>query len=376
MRVGFNARYLTSPNRRGFNRYTAELVRALALLPDVEIVLFSDAPVHEAHHLHDLAGVRTVVQKEKRQWQWQHRELGPALARENIDVFHAPAHWGLPWHSKIPAVATIHDLADRELPQYFADSSMRDRLRHRAEEWLVVRRAARIITVSEYSAASIARHLGVPRERIAVTVEGAAPAFHPGAAGDAAGVLAQLPVQQPFFACVGGFDARKNLIVLVEAVAQLEPALRPHFVLVGAPGPAAHALMASAGELGVRQHFHLAGTLNDRDLAGMLSAAVAVVTPSTLEGFGLPVVEAMHVGTPAIVSSAGSLPEIAGDAALICDPEDRSCFAASLRRLIDEPGTRAELARKATERATGFTWKRAAEQTYAVYEDVLQKRNK
>ena len=374
MKIGINARYLSSPSRRGFNRYTAELVRALGAHDRVEVLLFSDAPIHEGHGLNSLPRVRAVIQPEKRQWQWQHRELGPALVREGVDVFHAPAHWGLPWHSKVPAVATIHDLADRELPQHFADAPLRDKLRHRAEEWLVVRRAARIITVSDYSARSIAKHLDVPAERIAVTVEGAAPAFNAGAAERADETIKAHGIHRPFYACVGGFDARKNLIVLVEAIARLPREQRPPIVLVGAPGPAAHQLMARAAELGVRDAFKLAGTLSDDELAALLSAAVSVVVPSTLEGFGLPVVEAMHVGTPAIVSDAGSLPEIAGDAAVVCPAENPDAFAAALRKLIDEPAVRSDLAAKARLRAAGFTWQRCAEQTLAVYDGVARKR--
>jgi glycosyltransferase involved in cell wall biosynthesis len=370
VKIGINARYLSSPSRRGFNRYTAELVRALAAHQQHEILLFSDKPIHEGHALGALGNVRAVIQPEKRQWQWQHRELGPSLVREGVDVFHAPAHWGLPWHSKVPAVATIHDLADREVPQHFADAPLKDKLRHRAEEWLVVRRAARIITVSEYSARSIAKHLDVKRERIAVTVEGAAPAFNADARQRADETIAAHGIHRPFYACVGGFDARKNLVVLVEAVARLPRELRPPIVLVGAPGPAAHKLMSRAAELGVRDVFKLAGILTDDELAAILSAAVSVVTPSTLEGFGLPVVEAMHVGTPAIVSDAGSLPEIAGEAAIVCPAEDPDAFAAALRRLIDEPALRDSLAAKASARAAGFTWARCAEQTLAVYASV------
>jgi len=368
MRIGINARLLASPDQRGFNRYTAELVRALAKR-GVEIVLFSDRPINAVHRLE---GLRAVVHPGKRQWRWQHRWLGGALERENIDLFHAPAHWGFPWRSKIPMVATIHDLASRELPHLFAGAPLRDRLRHGLEERLVVRKARRIITVSEFSADSIVRHLKVPREKITVTVEGAAPAFTTTAGERSAALVAFHRLRLPFFACVGGFDARKNLVVLVEALARLPESERFQIALIGSPGPAAHALLARASALGVRDWLHLAGSLPDAEVAALLCAAAAVVVPSTMEGFGLPVVEAMHVGTPAIVSSAGSLPEIAGNAALVCRPDHPDDFAEAMTKLARNPDLRRSLADRALARAPLFTWEIAAQQTMDVYESVIR----
>ncbi len=365
VRIGLNARLLASDDRRGFNRYAAELSRALQASGRADVVLFSDAPIHPSHQLRHL---ETVVAPVRPQWRWQHAWLPKALRAARIDCFHAPAHWGIPWRSHCPVVATIHDLAGRERRRDFASASLRARLRHGLEERLVRARAARIITVSSYSAASIARHFRLPNGRVAVTVEGAADAF----------VRARLapssaPAPEPYFVVVGGFDPRKNLGLIVHALAALPPEERVSVRFVGGRSGEAERLAQTARAAGVEAWTPLLGRLSDEELVEQLARAVALLMPSYLEGFGLPVVEAMHAGTPCVVSSAGALPEIAGDAALIIPVDDHHSLAAAMRRLVTEPGLRAALAARARARAAQFTWERAAEQTLVVYEDVIKR---
>jgi glycosyltransferase involved in cell wall biosynthesis len=331
----------------------------------VEPVLFSDAPIHERHAL---AGVASVVATVQPQWRWQHRWLPAALRRERIDVFHAPAHWGVPWKSPCPVVATIHDLADRERPDLRPRATLRVSVRHALEQRLVVRTAKRIIAVSEWTARSIQRHLGVAPDRIAVTVEGAAPVFDVAPeARVVAAVSQELGLAGPYYAYVGGFDARKNLDAFVHALAATAPERRVPVALVGEAGAASEALRHRAAEAGVGPWLRFLGDVDDVRLAALYAGALAVVLPSWVEGFGLPVVEAMHLGIPAIVSSSGSLPEIAGDAGLTFPPDDPTALASAMQRLATDASLRRTLVERARSRAPFYTWRRAAEQTVAVY---------
>lgn len=369
LRVGINARLLAGPDRRGFNRYTAELVRALAASGRVEPVLFSDAPIHPVHGLDQIPRVLRFVRP---QALWQHRWLPGALRRERIELFHAPAHWGVPWHSPCPVVATIHDLADRERPELAVHGGLKAAARHEMEQWLVMRKTRRIIAVSEWTAASIARHLGVERERIAVTVEGAAPAFDVAPEPErVAAVRAEFELQDPYFLYVGGFDDRKNLGALVEALGLQPEPRRTQVALVGAEGAGSAELRRRAIRSAVSPWLRFLGGTDDARLAALYAGAVALVLPSWVEGFGLPVVEAMHMGTPSIVSTGGSLPEIAGDAGLTFAPDDPAALAAAMRRLISDRSVREALAGRARQRAPFYTWRRAAEQTVRVYEEAL-----
>ena len=205
-----------------------------------------------------------------------------------------------------------------------------------------------------------------------MTVEGAAPAFaatiEP---ARVASVRRDYGLDAPFFLYVGGFDPRKNLGALVAALGFQAPDRRIPVALVGTGGPAADALRLQAEAAGVLPWVRLLGEVEDEKLAALYAAAVALVMPSWLEGFGLPVVEAMHMGTPAIVSTGGSLPEIAGDAGLAFRPDDPQALAAAMSRLAAKPSLRSVLAARARARAERYTWRRAAEQTLAIYEAAL-----
>ena len=367
MRIGFNARLLTSPDLRGFNRYTAELARALAATGRAEVVLFSDGPIHPAH---GLSSLRAVVAAVRPQFRWQHLWLPAQIRRERLDLFHAPAHWGIPLRCSCPCVATIHDVADREMPAA-PRGALAVVARHAFEEALVVRRARRIITVSQWSAASLRRRLGVSGDRIAVTVEGAAAAFGPVAPERVVTARAEAGLPERYFLYVGGFEPRKNVGALVRALAALPAEERIPVALVGGDRSGAAALLGDAARAGVASSVLSLGLLDDERLAALYSGALAVLVPSWVEGFGLPVVEAMHCGTPAIVADAASLPEVAGDAALTFPPAEPVALARHMARLAGDPALRATLAARARERAARFTWARAAEQTIAIYEEVL-----
>jgi glycosyltransferase involved in cell wall biosynthesis len=371
VRVGINARLLASPDVRGFNRYTAELARALAAGGEVEVVLFSDAPIHRRHALDALPAVIGPVRP---QLIWQHGWLPGALRAQAIDLFHAPAHWGVPWRSACPVVVTIHDLADRELPALQPPGTVAAAARHELEQWLAVRRARRLIAVSGWTARALSRHLGVAAERIAVTVEGAAPVFDaPASPAHIVAVREAFGLTGPYFVYAGGFDARKNLGALVAALAATAEDRRTTIALVGggADGEEAARLRRDAAGRGVLRWLRFIGAIDDLTLATLYAGAVAVVLPSWLEGFGLPVVEGMHAGTPAVVSSAGSLPEIVGDAGLVVAPDDPAALADALQRLAGDGALREALAARARARAPLYTWRRAAEQTLEVYRSAV-----
>jgi glycosyltransferase involved in cell wall biosynthesis len=363
LRIGFNARALCGPHPRGFSRYTAGLVRALARIAGVEPVLFCDAPIHPVH---DVGHLECVIHVRRPTYVWQHVWLPAELRRRSIDLFHAPAHWGFPALATVPCVCTIHDLADRELPR---EAPVRRDLRHVAEEWLAVRRAARILTVSAWSAESIRRHLHVPPDRIAVTVEGSD--LRPATEADLVRFRTAHRIDRPFVVHVGGHEARKNVDALLAAAAMLPCEARPLLVFVGSDAVSGGRLHTAAAARGVGADVRMLGPLSDTELAAAYTGAVATVIPSWVEGFGLPIVEAMHCGTPSIVAHAAALPEVAGDAGLTFPPDRPEVLAAHLRVLAARPELASELREKASARATLFTWERAAAQVVDVYESVL-----
>ncbi len=166
----------------------------------------------------------------------------------------------------------------------------------------------------------------------------------------------------------------KNLLRLLDAHASLVPAERPVLVLPGYATPHEAQLRARAAALGTADDVRFPGWVSAADMAGLYALADAFVFPSLYEGFGLPVLEAMARGVPVACSDRSSLPEVAGDAALLFDPLDVGAMAGTLRRLLGDEALRMRLAEAGTRRAASFTWAHTAELTVASYRRTLAER--
>jgi glycosyltransferase involved in cell wall biosynthesis len=213
------------------------------------------------------------------------------------------------------------------------------------------------------------RHLRTPRGKVDVVAQGvsARPAVEPTPAAD---LRARRGLGDgPVLLSVSAKRPHKNLVRLLDAIAQLPAERRPSLVLPGYPTPHEAELRARAAHLGLQVAFP--AWVPDADLEGLYALAAAFVFPSLAEGFGLPVLEAMARGVPVACSDRSSLPEVAGDAALLFDPTDPAAITRAIERLLGDAELAAELARRGRLRAARFTWERAARETLAVYDRAL-----
>ena len=319
----------------------------------------------------------------------------PVWPRSRLDVFHGPAH--LVWRvRRTPTVVTIHDLQyRRRLPipraewrailraqagpgrHLVAAFDVQERFfeglaRHTED---TVRRATRIIAVSESTRADLIRLLGVPGEKIRVIHHGLDPYFVP---VEDPGALRRLRQRYglpgPFFLFVGGINPHKNLGTLLQAHRLLRTAggSRPLLALAGHPDWFAPVLERQVADLGLQGVVRLLGFVPGEDLPALYSAATLCVVPSGLEGFGLPALEAMACGTPVVAARSGALPEVLGDAGVFADPESPADFAEACRRVLTDPGLRGRLRQGGMRRAKEFSWERAARQTLAVYREAVE----
>jgi len=285
-------------------------------------------------------------------------------------VLHSP-YWSNPFWSPWPTVVTVHDVIQLVLPEYrmLARQQVYFGLVTRA-----LRRATAVITVSECSRRDVIRTVGIAPERVYV-VENAIPASLRPERDPArlAAVRARYGLAEQFVLYLGANDLRKNLNRLIRAYGTLPASLRNTYQLVvaGRQWPHAHPLYPDprrvVRELGLEARVTFTGGVPEDEKAALLSAATLFAFPSVYEGFGLPVLEAMACGTPVLTSTSSSLPEIAGDAALLVDPLDVDAIAAGLAALLESPERRAELAERGIQRAAVYRWDRVAERTVAVY---------
>jgi glycosyltransferase involved in cell wall biosynthesis len=327
----------------GAGVYTLELARALSARDDVELRVAS--PYNTGHG----AWVRTP-RGAMRANTWEQRVLGHAEA----DVVHG-THMAVPLWSRAPRVATVHDLTFYRLSRRY---SWRRRWYYRALARLAAR-ADRIIVPSRAVAGDVIRHLGYPPERMRVIPE-APRNLTPRRVGP----------NQEYLLCVGTAEPGKRAVDAVRALAVLPEGRRPVLVLAGNEGRLSEALRGECARLGVADRVIFPGYVEDGALATLMAGAAALVYPSLYEGFGLPPLEAMALGTPVIASSAPAMTEVLGDAAPLVPVRDPVAIAHEVMRILEDGPWRDELVARGRAKAAEYSWERTAEETVAVYREV------
>lgn len=298
--------------------------------------------------------------------------IGSARRRPRPDVLHLP-QMSAPIVSPVPAVVTIHDVIPLVLEEYRVSRAMQVYLALMAR---TVRNARAIITPSRVSALDIQRVLGVAPDRITVIPEAASPELIPDETGVATGLVRErFGIEGPYFFNIGGLDVRKNVPLLVESFADALPEFPETMSLVIAgQAHSGNTRMFPPIEpviraRGLRGRVHLLGRVSDDDRRILLQVATACITPSTYEGFGLTPLEAMACGTPVIASNASSFPEVIGEAGMLIESE-RAAITRAMIQLAGAPDVQRRLATAGLERASQFSWTRAARATAGVYRKV------
>ena len=300
-------------------------------------------------------------------------DLSRNLLRDQPDIVHV--QYTAPLDCPVPVVVSIHDVSFVEHPEYFQFA------RRRQLCWTVrrtVRRAAQIITGSEFSRAAIARVYGVSGDDIAVVPNAASPVFRPIASEAAsARVLARFGMAAPFLLTVGDLQPRKNQIGLIRAFAEAvrsTPGMAHHLVLAGKDTWFAPRVRAAARESGVADRIHFTGFVSDEELLDLYNACEVFVFPSYYEGFGLPVLEAMACGRAVACSDTTAIPEVADSAAILFDPYSIAEMSRAILDLLLDRELRRRMGKLGLSRAQQFNWRKAAAQTLEVYHAVAGRR--
>ncbi len=292
--------------------------------------------------------------------------MSRAAARARVDAMFFPSTYTFfPVWDVGPVIVTAFDTMPLDYPE-MVFANRRQHVAWQVKERLAICSARKVVTTSEYSKRTLLRHYGGPAERYRVVPCAPSRSFQPIHDGDRIQTALgryQIDPEARYLLYVGGLSPHKNLPRLIEAFAASErPELR--FVIVGDLGDVFRTQIPEIREavarhqVGLRVQF--AGFVPDEDLACLYNAALALVQPSLIEGFGLPPVEAMACGVPVLASRAGSLPEVIGDAGLFFDPLKVHEMSAAIDRIAGDAALRAELALRAAARARLFRWSTAA----------------
>ena len=296
--------------------------------------------------------------------------LSKELRRHPVDVLHV--QYTAPPFAPCPVVVTIHDLSFEHWPETFNRRSVAQ-LRFTVRR--TARKAARILTSSEFSRRDIVETYAINPDRVAVTALAAPTYFAPVEnETELKKIRESYGIERDYILSLGSIQPRKNLVRLVEAYLCLRRIRRdsklPQLVLAGKRGWLDSETFHAADREGCGRDILFTGYVPERDLPALYSGAISFVYPSFFEGFGLPVVEAMQCGVPVIAGNQTSLPEVVGEAGLLFDPFDTKALSDALTRVIDDSELRKLLSEKGLRRAKNFSWRTTAQQTLRAYEEA------
>ncbi len=359
--IAIDASRTTIARRTGTENYALRVIRAMLALesPHRVVLYFRDMPPADLFPVHERVTQRIIP------WPrlWTHTRFAEALWRDRPDVTFVPAHT-LPLWFPGPAVVTVHDLGYVYFPEAH-QSFQRQYL-----EWSTrhsVKRATRVIADSLATATDLAAHYKVPQDRISVIYLGVDETLTPVTDPERlAEVRARYGLPERYLLFMGTLQPRKNIARIVQGYARWaasQPDPDVALVLAGQQGW----LYDPTWTEGVGGVI-LPGYIHDEDIAALYSGAEALVFPSLHEGFGFPVLEAMRCGTPVITSTTSSLPEVAGEAALLVNPRDVDAIAQAIGRVLSDRTLRERLIERGFTQAARFNWQQTAEQTLQALE--------
>lgn len=390
MRIGVDA--TCWGNKRGFGRFTRELLEALLEIDTTnEYLFFIDGNTED----HDTipARVKKIAAKtnispikaasaESRRSLKDLWAMSREVLRYKTDVFFFPASYSyFPVLNRTKIIVTIHDVIAEHHPELIFPNA-KSKFFWKLKQNAAIRQANLIATVSEYSKQQIVEYFKLPESRLRVISEAARPIFKVlpsnGAMSETLAVYGLKP-EEKFLLYVGGISPHKNLSVLIDTFEQIE---KNHeklkLVLVGDytddPFFSAYpTLKQKVDDLGLKNKVIFTGFIPDEDLVYLYNAAALLVFPSLEEGFGLPAIEAMTCGTPVAASNCGSLPEVLGTAGRFFNPHDSSNMTEVIRQILANDILRGNMKKSGLSRAKQFLWKKAAQDTLKIFDEVVEK---
>jgi len=350
----------------GIGRYVVNLASALKrITPDLDLTLLRD-PATPAQRLMlpDLPTLDCAVSPFKLSQQWQVRSI---LRRSKATLYHS-AYYLMPYIPGVPSIVTCYDLIPLIYPQYFTAVQ---RLIFRTAHWLALRTARVTLAISESTKNDLVRFFQVDPQRIVVTPLAADAHFQPPSRAAIDRARQQHALPDRYLLYFGSNKPHKNVPRLVEAFARANlqfPASNFQLVIAGHWDERYPQAKALVEQLGLRDTVRFIGPVQDADLPALYGGAEVFVFPSQYEGFGFPVLEAMACGAAVVCGNRSSLPEVAGDAALLCDPTDVAALARAIEQALTDRDLNAALRQRGLARAAQFTWEQTAQHTLEVYQ--------
>ena len=318
--------------------------------------------------------VRTHAMSLRNAWM-DSKTIQHIAEEEEADVIHFPYNWSFPFSKRVPSILTVHDV----IPFTFREAMgfFRNHLLYKPGIKQACRLNDMIATVSEFSKQDIVRKVGVSADRVRVIPNGLREPSRPDERIDA-GLDDRFGLRDGFILNVGGIHERKNVVRLIHAFSRLVGrwGYPGKLLITGSVSGAPYQVKmkricdAAVRETGTEDRVAFTGFIPDEELDSLFRRADFLIYPSLYEGFGIPVLEAMKVGTPVITSNLTAMPEVAGDAAILVDPFNTEEMVSEMSRLLHNDQLREELVEKGLERASMYSWERTSERYLELHREV------
>jgi len=360
IKVGYDAQALTGKHQTGLGVYAVNIARNLEKHPEsVKMKLLWPAG-------------RKVFKKTMERLIWEQFHLVLAAHREEVDLIHTPC-FSVPRFTRIPKVVTAHDLIVLHNPSFMPLGS-----RWYFSKWIPAsyKSADHIIAVSKATRDDLVQRLGIHPSKITVIYHGVNPVYtRTTDPHEINRIRFKYKVPADFFLMVGSFEPRKNIDVAIEAfknISSISNQIR--LVLIGKPNSYQAEMQKLVKSYKLSDQVLFPGYIPDEELKTLYSMATAFLFPSSAEGFGLPLIEAMSTGCPVIASNLKVFHEIGADAVTYVQVGDVSALAAQMRKLLSDESLQAEFVWKGMAQAMNYSWDHATEETFKVYLKVLTER--
>ena len=368
MKVGVNTRFLLSNKMEGFGWFTYETMKRITKNhPEVQFYFFFDR-LYDEKFVFSENITPIVLNPPARhpilQKIWFNWSVTRALKKHHCDCFISPDGY-VSLRTKVPQLAVMHDLNFEHNPEDVPPNALRFLKRNFPK---FARKAKRICTVSNSSKKDIVNTYHIPVEKIDVTYNGSSPLFKPLLEEEKEHVRNKFTNDHLYVVFVGAIHKRKNLQRLIHAFQQLklDTNLSHHILIVGEAMWKSQAISIPQE---MKEYVHFTGHLSMEDLTHVMGAATCLAFVSYFEGFGIPIVEAMQSGVPVLAGNRTSLPEIAGEAALYCNPFSEENIQLKLTELLQDEELQNRLIQKGFQQAEKFSWDKTAE---GLWEAVLK----
>lgn len=375
MRIGVDARSLEARDRTGVARYLGNILRELAeIAPQNEYTLYFQNSKADDDFLSQGCFRKKLVEMSfvpRKKVLWEQIFLPRELKRNPVDILFCPSY-SMPLRGGQKTVVTIHDITYEVEPAWFHP---KERLKMRTLTKLAARRADKIISVSEATKCDVVRFYGVEPDKVKVIYEANDPSFKlvkdEAKLGE---IKSKYDLSDKFVLYVGSIFARRNIPRLLEAlkaVAEKVPTVKLMIIGEDRAYPSQN-IGERIKRLGLGNRVVWLDYVPEDDLILLYNVADLFAYPSSYEGFGLPILEAMACGTPVITANLSSLPEVAGDSALYVDPTSVSEMASAMVKVLTGEQIAESLSQRGLQRANSFSWREAAQETLQLFEDLLR----